>query len=64
MTWLAAVRWRLPSEEGLALALQFGELLKMSHQKGIVYLDHKLEHVYWDGVQLRIIDMNSSQKMW
>ena len=35
----------------------------MSHQKGIVYLDHKLEHVYWDGVQLRIIDMNSSRQL-
>ncbi|MBI1277690.1 MAG: hypothetical protein GC179_06145 [Anaerolineaceae bacterium] len=57
------VRWRLPSEEGLALALQFGELLRMSHQKGIVYLDHKLEHVYWDGTQLRIIDMNSSRQL-
>ncbi len=57
------VRWRLPSEEGLALALQFGELLKMAHQKGIVYLDHKLEHVYWDGTQLRIIDMNSSRQL-
>jgi hypothetical protein len=26
-----------------------------------VYLDHKLEHVYWDGNQLRIIDLNSSR---
>ncbi len=56
-------RWRLPSEEGLALALQFAELLRFSHQKGIVYLDHKLEHVYWDGTQLRIIDLNSSRQI-
>ncbi|MCA0456989.1 MAG: hypothetical protein LCI00_23660 [Chloroflexi bacterium] len=56
-------RWRLPSEEGLALALQFGEVLRMAHQKGIVYLDHKLEHVYWDGTQLRIIDLNSSRQL-
>ncbi|MCB9450882.1 MAG: hypothetical protein H6672_05550 [Anaerolineaceae bacterium] len=57
------VRWRLPSEEGLALTLQFGELLRLLHQQGIVYLDHKLEHVYWDGVQLRIIDLNSSRQL-
>ncbi|MBZ0290090.1 MAG: hypothetical protein K8I30_20870 [Anaerolineae bacterium] len=56
-------RWRLPSEEGLALALQFGEMLRLAHQQGIVYLDHKLEHVYWDGVQLRIIDFNSSRQI-
>lgn len=57
------VRWRLPSEEGLALALQFSEVLKLAHQQGIVYLDHKLEHVYWDGAQLRIIDFNSSRQL-
>ena len=57
------VRWRLPSEEGLALALQFGNLLRLAHNQGIVYLDHKLEHVYWDGAQLRIIDLNSSQQL-
>ena len=59
----AGARWRLPSEEGLALALQFAEVLRLSHQKGIVYLDHKLEHVYWDGSQLRIIDFNSSRQL-
>jgi serine/threonine protein kinase len=57
----AGTRWRLPSEEGLALALQFGELLRQAHGQGIVYMDHKLEHVYWDGVQLRVIDLNSSR---
>jgi serine/threonine protein kinase len=59
----AGSRWRLPSEEGLALALQFAEMLKLAHQKGVVYLDHKLEHVYWDGAQLRIIDLNSSRQL-
>jgi serine/threonine protein kinase len=59
----AGSRWRLPSEEGLALALQFGEVLRLAHHKGIVYLDHKLEHVYWDGSQLRIIDFNSSRQL-
>lgn len=57
------VRWRLPSEEGLALAIQFGEVLRFAHEKGIVYLDHKLEHVYWDGSQLRLIDLNSSRQV-
>ncbi len=59
----AGSRWRLPTEEGLALALQFGEMLKLAHQKNIVYMDHKLEHVYWDGTQLRIIDLNSSRQL-
>ncbi len=56
-------RRRLPSEEGLALALQFGNLLKMAHDRNIVYLDHKLEHVYWDGTTLSVIDFNSSKQL-
>lgn len=56
-------RLRLPTEEGLALALQFAELLRLAHQQHIVYLDHKMEHVYWDGVHLRIIDLNSSRQL-
>ncbi len=59
----SGVRWRLPSEEGLALALQFTHMLQMAHEQGIVYLDHKLEHVYWDGAQLQIIDFNSSRRV-
>jgi hypothetical protein len=57
----AGVRWRLPTEEGLALALQFASVLRLAHQQRIVYLDHKLEHVYWDGSLLRITDWNSSR---
>ena len=57
----AGVRWRLPTEEGLDLALQFTDMLKLAHQQRIVYLDHKLEHVYWDGQTLRVIDWNSSR---
>jgi serine/threonine protein kinase len=57
------VRWRLPSEEGIALALQFANMLKLAHQQNIVYLDHKLEHVYWDGTHLQIIDLNSSRQL-
>ncbi len=56
-------RWRLPSEEGLALALQFSELLSQAHANKIVYLDHKLEHVYWDGIHLKVIDFNSSRTL-
>jgi serine/threonine protein kinase len=55
------VRWRLPTEEGLDLALQFADILQIAHSKRIVYLDHKLEHVYWDGITLRMIDWNSSR---
>lgn len=58
-----AVRWRLPTEEGLALALQFGGMLQYAHRQRIVYLDHKLEHVYWDGTRLEIIDLNSSRQL-
>jgi serine/threonine protein kinase len=54
-------RWRLPTEEGLAIAMQFAQVLKHAHQNQIVYMDHKLEHVYWDGSHLHIIDLNSSR---
>ncbi|MBZ0293983.1 MAG: hypothetical protein K8L99_15575 [Anaerolineae bacterium] len=57
----SGTRWRLPSEEGLELARQFAELLKEAHGQGLVYLDHKLEHVYWDGNRLNVIDFNSSR---
>jgi len=57
----SGARLRLPTEEALALALQFADLLRMAHKQNIVYLDHKLEHVYWDGATLRIIDWNSSR---
>lgn len=56
-------RWRLPTEEGLALAVQFGKLLQYAHKHDIVYLDHKLEHVYWDGAKLEVIDFNSSRQL-
>lgn len=55
--------WRLPSEEGLSLALQFAQVLQLAHHQHIGYFDHKLEHVYWDGVQLRLIDFNSSKQL-
>ena len=57
------LRFRVPTEEGLALALQFAETLRLAHKQNIVYLDHKLEHVYWDGTHLRIIDLNSSRRL-
>ncbi len=56
-------RWRLPSEEALSLALQFTQVLALAHSQNIVYLDHKLEHVYWDGTTLRLIDFNSSKQL-
>ncbi len=59
----AGLRLRLPTEEGLALALQFAETLKLMHKLNIAYLDHKLEHLYWDGIHLRIIDFNSSRSV-
>ncbi|MDQ7025146.1 MAG: hypothetical protein Q9P01_14405 [Anaerolineae bacterium] len=56
-------RRRLPTEEGITLALQFANVLAMAHSKNIAYLDHKLEHVYWDGVKLQVIDFNSSKQL-
>lgn len=58
-----SLRRRVPVEEGISLALQFAYLLQLAHDKDIVYLDHKLEHVYWDGVMLRVIDFNSSRQI-
>jgi serine/threonine protein kinase len=57
------VRWRLPTEEGLALAVQFAQTLQLAHRQGIAYLDHKLEHLYWDGIKLQVIDLNSSRQL-
>ncbi|MBN2303768.1 MAG: hypothetical protein JXQ72_04795 [Anaerolineae bacterium] len=57
----ASERRRLPTEEGIDLSIQFAEFLHAAHGQRIVYLDHKLEHVYWDGETLRIIDFNSSK---
>ncbi len=54
-------RWRLPTDEGIDLAIQFAEVLRTAHKQRIIYLDHKLEHVYWNGESLRIIDWNSSK---
>jgi serine/threonine protein kinase len=54
-------RRRLPTEEGIDLATQFAGFLRDAHSQRIVYLDHKLEHVYWDGQTLRVIDLNSSK---
>jgi len=54
-------RRRLPTEEGIDLAMQFAEFLRIAHDQRIIYLDHKLEHVYWDGHTLRVIDFNSSR---
>lgn len=59
----SGTRWRLPTEEGLMLAFQFAQVLQMAHRQNIVYLDHKLEHVYWDGATLRVIDLNSSRQL-
>ncbi len=52
---------RLPTEEGLTLAIQFSDFLQEMHSKNMVYIDHKPEHAYWDGKQLRVIDFNVSQ---
>jgi serine/threonine protein kinase len=54
-------RRRLPTEEGIDLAMQFAGFLRDAHDQRVVYLDHKLEHVYWDGYTLRVIDFNSSK---
>lgn len=52
---------RLPTHEGIALALQLAEFLHDAHARDIVYRDFKPEHVYWDGRRLRVIDLNVSR---
>ncbi len=54
---------RLPTDEGLALAMQFAYFLRGAHALELVYWDHKPEHVYWDGKRLRIIDLNISRRL-
>lgn len=54
-------RRRLPTYEGLDLCLQFANLMYSAHSDSIVYLDAKLEHFYWNGTDLCVIDWNSSK---
>jgi len=44
----------------LNAALQISESLASAHEKGVIYLDHKLLHYYWNDVrqQVMIIDWN------
>jgi serine/threonine protein kinase len=56
-------RRRLATDDGLMLAVQFAQVLGRAHQQNIVYLDHKLEHVYWDGAHFKLIDLNSSRQL-
>lgn len=53
-------RARIPRNEALDLCLQYVELLCRIHRQNIMYRDFKLEHVYWDGNHLVVIDWNAS----
>ena len=57
-------RRRLPSEEGIALAIQFANVLRTAHHHDLVYLDHRLEHLYWDGKTLTVIDFNNVKQLY
>lgn len=52
---------RMPTEEGIGLALQFAEFMCEAHALDVVVRDHKPEHAYWDGQRLRVIDLNVSR---
>ena len=55
------VDWdRLPLEEAtvLDIAWHFATALRMTHKAGLTYDDMKLENLFWDGKNLRIIDWN------
>jgi serine/threonine protein kinase len=54
-------RRRLPTEEAIALARKYTDLLQRAHADEIVYLDVKLEHFYWRDGHLSVIDWNSSR---
>ena len=44
-----------PVENALQAALQICDILKVAHQKGIVYLDHKALHYYWNQPRKQVI---------
>ena len=48
----------LPLAEWLDIARQGLRVLAACHDQRIFYIDHKLEHVMWDGKTLRFIDWN------
>lgn len=50
----------LSMRQVLNAALQIAQSLASAHEKGIIYLDHKLIHYYWNDVrqQVMIIDWN------
>ena len=53
-------RARMPREEAIELARQYATLLSRVHTHHIMYRDFKLEHTYWDGAHLVVIDWNAS----
>jgi serine/threonine protein kinase len=55
--------FRMTTDEGLDLAYQFTQFLINAHSKDIIYMDHKPEHVYWDGENIKIIDLNVSKQL-
>lgn len=50
----------LSMRQVLNAALQISESLASAHEKGVIYLDHKLLHYYWNDVrqQVMIVDWN------
>lgn len=53
-------RARIPREEAIELSRQHVALLSRIHARHIMYRDFKLEHTYWDGMHLVVIDWNAS----
>ncbi|MFB0547071.1 MAG: protein kinase [Anaerolineae bacterium] len=48
----------LPEEDFLTIAQQFCQLLEALASHGIAYRDVKLDHIFWDGRQIKVIDWN------
>ena len=54
-----------PVGEALQAALQICEILQVAHEKGIVYLDHKALHYYWNQPrqQVFVLDWNIGRQL-
>lgn len=54
-----------PVSDALQAAIQIIEILQAAHEKGIVYLDHKALHYYWNQPreQVFVLDWNIGRKL-
>ncbi len=49
--------------EGLPIVWQLTDVLRTAHARNIAYRDLKLEHIFWSGEQMTLIDWNVSRML-